>query len=59
MSYIFKAGHRVRLVLTFSPAGAGGANSVEILRGGGTASKLVLPVIPAGAKRTFVAVSGG
>ena len=49
MSYIFKAGHRIRLRLTFgdperSPAGA---PDVKVLWGGAHASRLTLPLIPA------------
>jgi putative CocE/NonD family hydrolase len=51
MSYIFRAGHRIRLTLTFtdparSPAGA---PEVRVLWGGARASRLTLPLIPAGA----------
>jgi predicted acyl esterase len=46
MSYIFPAGHRIRLTLTFaSPSGKSG-EPVTILRGPGTASGITLPVIP-------------
>lgn len=45
MSYIFKAGHKLRLTLSFtSPDGTAGA-PLQVLRGGDTASKLALPVI--------------
>ncbi len=46
MSYIFPAGHRIRLTLTFSsPAGEAGG-SVTLLRGAGMPSAITLPVIP-------------
>ncbi|MDP3489791.1 MAG: CocE/NonD family hydrolase [Phenylobacterium sp.] len=49
MSYIFKAGHRVRLTLSFSdPLGRQAEDlSAVVRRGGDTASALILPVIPA------------
>jgi putative CocE/NonD family hydrolase len=48
MSYIFKAGHRVRLSISFSdPArGAGGLPPVTILHGPATPSSIALPVVP-------------
>lgn len=46
MSYIFPAGHRIRLTLTFSsPTGQAGS-PVTLLRGPGMASAITLPVIP-------------
>lgn len=46
MSYIFPAGHRIRLTVTFAnPSGKPGA-PVTILNGPGTASFITLPVIP-------------
>ena len=49
MSYIFKAGHRIRLRLTFTdPArNPAGAPDVDVLWGGARSSYLTLPVIPA------------
>jgi uncharacterized protein len=51
MSYLFKAGHRVRVTVTFTdPRGqVEGASPVEILRGGRQGSYLLLPIIPQGA----------
>ena len=48
MSYIFKAGHRVRLRLTFAdPARSeSGAPEVKVLWGGSHASRITLPLIP-------------
>jgi uncharacterized protein len=50
MSYIFKAGHRVQLTLTFGdPSGATDAvPNVTVLRGPKTRSYVTLPIIPAG-----------
>jgi uncharacterized protein len=45
MSYIFPAGHRIRLTLTFSSPAGGSGEPVAILRGPGTASVITLPVI--------------
>ena len=49
MSYIFKAGHRIRLRLTFADPQptAAEAPEVNVLWGGGHASRLTLPLIPA------------
>jgi uncharacterized protein len=49
MSYIFKAGHKVRMTLTFADPQrrVGGAPPVTILSGGATPSSLTLPLIPA------------
>jgi putative CocE/NonD family hydrolase len=48
MSYIFKAGHRIRLNLTFAdPQRQAGAPKVSILRGPGHDSYITLPLIPA------------
>jgi hypothetical protein len=53
VSYVFKAGHRLRVRLTFTePAAGGGQGAVAVLRGGPQASRLVLPVIPAHAQRS-------
>jgi predicted acyl esterase len=53
MSYIFKAGHRVRLALIFSDPKAPGkpdpATMVTVFRGPERGSVLTLPVIPTGA----------
>jgi uncharacterized protein len=48
MSYLFKAGHRIRVTVTFTdPAGrVAGVPPVELLRGGRFASYVMLPVIP-------------
>lgn len=46
MSYIFPAGHRIRLTLAFSSPSGGSANPVTILRGPETDSSITLPVIP-------------
>ena len=55
MSYIFKAGHRVRLVLIFSdprtPAKPDPATRVTVFRGPDRGSFVTLPVIAAGAAR--------
>ncbi len=50
ISYIFPAGHRIRLTLTFSSPSGGSNEPVTILRGPGTASAIVLPVIPGTAR---------
>lgn len=48
MSYVFKAGHKVRVTITFAdPARAASAPPVTILTGPQTPSHIVLPVIPA------------
>ena len=46
MSYIFPAGHRIRLTLTFSSPSGSAGDAVTILRGPGTSSSITLPVIP-------------
>lgn len=46
MSYIFPAGHRIRLTLTFSNPSGGSGDPVTLLRGPGMASFITLPVIP-------------
>jgi hypothetical protein len=48
MSYVFKAGHRIRLQVTFADPErrAGPAPLVSVHRGPGTLSYLTLPVIP-------------
>ena len=49
MSYLFKAGHRIRATLTFTdPRGrVEGMPPIEVLTGGKLASYLVLPLVPA------------
>jgi predicted acyl esterase len=51
LSYIFKAGHRIRLTLFFadssSPATPGTAPRVTIVRSSTMPSSITLPVIPA------------
>jgi predicted acyl esterase len=44
MSYVFKAGHRIRLTLTFSDPASGSAQSVTVHEGGSNASQITLPV---------------
>jgi putative CocE/NonD family hydrolase len=55
MSYIFKAGHQLRLVLVFSdpkaPSKPDASTMVTVLRGPDRGSFITLPVIPAGATR--------
>ncbi|MGH8216987.1 MAG: CocE/NonD family hydrolase [Steroidobacteraceae bacterium] len=46
MSYIFPAGHRIRLTVTFSSPTADSGERVTVLRGAGMASVITLPVIP-------------
>lgn len=47
MSYIFKAGHRIRIAVSFSdPAHGASPPDVDILTGGEHASRITLPVIP-------------
>src|SRR6185437_10932100 len=48
MSYLFKAGHRIRATVTFTdPRGrVEGTPPVEVLTGGQRASYLVLPLVP-------------
>ncbi|HEV7138278.1 MAG TPA: CocE/NonD family hydrolase [Steroidobacteraceae bacterium] len=46
MSYIFPAGHRIRLTLAFSSPSGGPASPVTILRAPETDSFITLPVIP-------------
>jgi predicted acyl esterase len=46
MSYIFKAGHRIRVTTTFAdPQRRDGPPPVTVLTGGGTPSELILPII--------------
>ena len=47
MSYIFPAGHRIRLTVAFSSPSGGPGRPVTILSGPGASSRIVLPVIPA------------
>jgi len=48
MSYIFKAGNKVRVTLTFAdPQRRASAPGVTVLSGGATPSSITLPVIPA------------
>jgi len=48
MSYIFKAGNKVRVTLTFAdPQRRASAPGVTVLSGGATPSSINLPVIPA------------
>src|SRR5690606_38165322 len=48
-SYIFKAGHKVRLILTFAdPQRRDAPPPVTILTGSATPSAITLPLIPAG-----------
>ncbi len=49
MSYIFPAGHRIRVTLTFSSPSGGPGHPVTVLRGPGRLSAITLPVIPAAA----------
>ncbi|HEX8755903.1 MAG TPA: CocE/NonD family hydrolase [Steroidobacteraceae bacterium] len=46
MSYIFRAGHRIRVTLAFSSPTAGRSEPVTILTGPGRPSAITLPVIP-------------
>jgi uncharacterized protein len=49
MSYIFKAGHRVRVTITFAdPQLRHSPPPVTILIGGATPSTLTLPLVPTG-----------
>lgn len=48
MSYIFKAGHKVRVTLTFAdPQRRDAPPPVTVLAGGATPSAITLPLIPA------------
>ncbi len=49
MSYIFPAGHRIRLTLAFSSPAGGPGEPVSILTGPGTPSAITLPMIPGAA----------
>jgi hypothetical protein len=50
LSYLFKAGHRIRVTLQFSDARATArvepAPDVTVFHGGDMPSRIVLPVIP-------------
>ena len=48
MSYLFKAGHRIRATVTFTDPGGrtDGVPPVELLTGGSTSSYVVLPIVP-------------
>lgn len=46
MSYIFPAGHRIRLTLAFSSPSGGTGEPVTVLTGPDAASTITLPVIP-------------
>jgi predicted acyl esterase len=45
MSYVFKAGHRIRLSLSFSDPGSGAARTVAVHEGGRSASQIRLPIV--------------
>jgi predicted acyl esterase len=45
MSYVFKAGHRIRLTLSFSDPAGGAAQSVTVHEGGKNASQIRLPIV--------------
>jgi len=45
MSYMFKAGHRIRLTLSFSDPADGTAKSVVVHEGGKNASQIRLPIV--------------
>jgi hypothetical protein len=51
MSYIFPAGHRIRLTLSFSSPSGGPGEPVTVLTGPGRLSAITLPVIPAARPR--------
>lgn len=46
MSYIFPAGHRIRVTLAFSSPSGGPSEPITVLTGPGKPSALTLPVIP-------------
>ncbi len=46
MSYIFPAGHRIRLTVSFSSPTGGPGKPVTVLTGPGTPSDIIVPVIP-------------
>lgn len=45
MSYVFKAGHRIRLTLSFSDPVNGASQTVTVHEGGRNASQITLPVV--------------
>jgi len=45
MSYVFKAGHRIRLTLSFSDPLSGESQTVSVHEGGRNASQITLPVV--------------
>lgn len=45
MSYLFKAGHRIRLTLAFSDPGGGAGQTVTVHEGGRNASQIRLPIV--------------
>jgi predicted acyl esterase len=45
MSYVFKAGNRIRLTLSFSDPASGATQSVTVHEGGRNASQITLPVV--------------
>jgi putative CocE/NonD family hydrolase len=45
MSYVFKAGHRIRLTLSFSDPASGAAQTVMVHEGGKNASQIRLPIV--------------
>ena len=45
MSYVFKAGHRIRLTLSFSDPASGAAQTVTVHEGGRSASRIRLPIV--------------
>ena len=44
MSYLFKAGHRIRLTLSFSDPTGAAPQSVTVHEGGNSASQIRLPI---------------
>ena len=45
MSYVFKAGHRIRLKLSFSDPAGGAAQTVTVHEGGKRGSQINLPIV--------------
>jgi predicted acyl esterase len=45
MSYVFKAGHRIRLSLSFSDPASGEGQSVTVHEGGNNPSQITLPIV--------------
>ena len=45
MSYVFKAGHRIRLTLSFSDPASGAVQTVTVHEGGKSASQIRLPIV--------------